>query len=374
MLRAYKYELRPTNEQKDQLNQAVGGCRFVYNLALETKITAYQSGKSYTCFDLIKQLTELKKDLIWLNNLPAQSLQQAISNLDNAYTNFFKGRASFPKFKKKGAGGSFRIPVAIKVDFDNWAVKLPKYGNVSFNRDRKFQGIVKQATISKTATNRYFISILVDTEIKLPKLKPINEKTTVGIDLGIKYFAVLSDGKKIDNPKNLVKAQVKLRIAQRSLSRKVKGSKSRNRQKIIVASIYEKVTNKRKDFLHKLSAEITNQYDSIAIENLNITGMVKNHKLAKHISDASWGTFETYLKYKAGWTGKNILQIGRFEPSSKMCSCGKVNNRLQLNDREWTCEYCNITHDRDLLAAQNIKTFGLRTPPNIRQREALACA
>lgn len=374
MLRAYKYELFPTEDQKTQLNGAFGSCRFVYNLALETKIAAYQSGKNLTCFDLCKQLTELKKELDWLNAPPSHTLQQSLSNLDAAYTRFFKGKASFPKFKKKSNRQSFRIPIAVKVDFEKGLVKLPKYGNISLIISRAFEGTVRQATVSKTPTDRYYISILVETGKPVKELRPIKEETTVGIDLGIKHFATLSDGRKIENPRNLIKAQRKLRIAQRSLARKKKGSNRRDRQRIVVAKIHEKVTNQRKDFQHKLSTEIINQYDSVVIENLNVGGMVKNPKLSKHISDASWGTFETMLKYKAEWYGKNILQIGRFEPSSKMCSCGKINNELKLSNREWTCKSCNTTHDRDILAANNIKRFGLRTRPNIRQREALACA
>jgi putative transposase len=374
MLKAYKYELRPTQLQKQQLSNAMGSCRFIYNLALETKNTSYQAGKNVSCFDLMKQTTELKKDLLWLNDTPAQSLQQAISNLDNAFTNFFKGRAKFPKFKKKSAAQSFRIPIAVKVDFDNWNVTLPKYGKISFNRDRIFVGIVKQATVTKTPTNRYFINILVDNGIEKSKLKPIKEDTAIGIDVGIKHFATLSNGVKVANNKYLIKAQRQLRVEQRSFSRKKKGSKRRNRQRLVVAKLHEKIVNKRKDFLHKLSTEIVNQYDNIAIENLNISGMVKNHKLSKHIADCSWGTFETYLKYKADWYGKNILQIGQFEPSSKICSCGVINKELKLSDRNWTCKSCNTTHDRDILAAQNIKRFGLRTQPNKRQREAIACS
>ena len=374
MLKAYKYELRPTTEQKRQLNQAIGSCRFIYNLALETKISAYQSGKNLSCFELMKQLPDLKEGFEWLKETPSQSLQQAISNLDNSFTKFFKGCAKFPKFKKKSGRGSFRIPTEIKVDFENWNVTLPKYGKVDFNRDRIFNGLVRQATVSKTPTGRHFISILVDTIIKEPSSKPISESTTVGIDLGIKHFAVLSDGRKVENPRNTLILSKQLRIAQRSLGRKKKGSKHRERQTLVVSKLHEKITNRRKDFLHKLSNEITNQYDTVCLETLNISGMLQNKKLAKHISDASWSEFVRQLEYKSKWRGKNILKIGTFEPSSKMCSCGKINNELKLSDRKWTCVHCNTTHDRDLLAANNIKKFGLRIPPNIRQREALVCA
>ena len=359
MLKAYKYELAPTEEQKQQLNGAFGSCRAVYNLALETKNRAYQAGKNLTCFDLIKQLPDLKEEFVWLKEVPSQSLQQAISNLDNAFTNFFKGRASFPNFKKKNSKQSFRIPISIRVNFETNCVRLPKYGDVKFYNSRKFGGDVKQATVSKTTTGRYFISILVEDHKNIPLKKEIKESTTIGIDLGLKHFAILSDGTKIENPRFLVKAQKDLKVQQRSLARKKKGSKRREKQKIVVAKLHEKVSNQRKDFLHKLSTQIVNEYDSIAIENLNVSGMIKNKNLAKHIADVSWGTFESYLKYKAEWYGKNILQIGRFEPSSKMCSCGKVNNQLKLSQREWVCTSCGSIHDRDILAANNIKKFGL---------------
>jgi putative transposase len=359
MLKAFKYELIPTQEQKHQLNGAFGACRIIYNLALETKNMSYKSGKTLSCFELMKQLPDLKEGFTWLKDVPSQALQQSIYNLENSFTNFFKSRTGFPKFKKKNAKQSFRIPVAVKVDFESWTVALPKYGKVKFHNSREFQGTVKQATVSKSTTGRYFISILVDTFQDNKELKPIKEETTIGIDLGIKHFAILSDGRKIENPKFLINSFKELRVAQRSLSRKNKGSNKRLIQKLKVARIYEKIRNQRSYFLHKLSTQIVNEYDSIAIENLNVSEMIKNRSLSKYIADANWGTFETYLKYKAAWQGKNILQIGRFEPSSKMCSCGKVNNDLKLSDREWTCKSCGTIHDRDILAANNIKKFGL---------------
>ncbi len=359
MFKSYKYELIPTEFQKHQFDGAFGSCRVVYNLALETKDTAYKMGKNLSAYDLINQLPDLKEGFPWLKDPIAHSLTHAIFDLDKAFINFFRGRASFPKFKKKGAKQSFRIPEDVKIDFDNWTVKLPKYGNIKFHNSRSFDGLIKQATVSKTTTGRYFISILVDNKRPLPEKKQIKEKSTIGIDLGLKHFAVFSDGTKIDNPKFLIKALKELRIAQRSLSRKKNGSNRRLKQKQVVAKLYEKVTNKRNDFLHKISTQIINGYDTIAIENLNISGMIKNKKLSKHIADVSWGSFETMLKYKAEWYGKNILQIGRFEPSSKTCSCGVINNDLKLKDRIWTCKSCNTTHDRDILAANNIKKFGL---------------
>lgn len=359
MLKAFKYELIPTEEQKNHLNSAFGSCRFVYNLALETKNTAYQKGVKISCFDLMNQLPGLKEECEWLKDTPAQSLQQAISNLDNAFTNFFKGKSKFPNFKKKNAKQSLKIPTTFKVNFDKWIVKLPKFGEVKFHNSRSFEGSIKQGTLSKTTTGKYFISVLVETHKDAPLKKEIKDNTTVGIDLGLKHFAILSDGTKIENPRFLINSLKTLKREQRSLSRKKKGSNRRLKQKLKVAKIHERITNQRKDFLHKLSSQIVNDYDSIAIENLNVSGMMKNKNLSKHIGDVGWATFETFLKYKAEWYGKNILQIGRFEPSSKMCSCGVVNSNLKLSQRKWTCSSCNVTHDRDILAANNIKRFGL---------------
>jgi putative transposase len=374
MLKAYKYELRPTDSQKIQLTQAMNACRFVYNLALETKINAYRHGKNLSAYDLMKQLTDLKKEATWLKDVLNASLQHAIFDLDRAYSNFFRGNTKFPRFHKKSGKQSYRIPEPVKVNFDKWEVVLPKYGAVSLNKDRVFTGVSKQATVCKTPTGRYFISILVDTGMPIPAKQPIKEETAIGLDLGLKHLVALSDGRKINNPRFLQNSLKKLRIAQRSLARKKKGSKRREAQKLKVAKLHEKIANQRKDFLHKLSTEITNQYDAIAIESLNVQGMIKNHNLAKSISDASWSSFVTMLKYKADWYGKNILQIGRFEPSSKTCSCGVVNHDLKLHQREWVCESCGLVHDRDILAANNIKKMGLRTQPSVRQREAVACA
>lgn len=373
MLKAYLYELLPTPEQGNHINQMAGSCRFVYNLALETKICAYQSQKkSISCFDLMKQLPELKRDekTKWLNNVSAQSLQQSISNLDTAFSNFFRCKADFPKFKKKSNKQSFRIPQGIKVDFENWKVFIPKLKWVEFCKDRQFKGEIRQATISRTPTNRYFISILIENGKVLPNKRPIKESTAIGIDVGLKHFAILSDGAKIENPKYLFHNLKRLRAEQRTMQRRYKKDKKFDeqsngykKQKLIVAKLHEKISNQRKDFLHKLSMDIINNHDNICVENLNIVGMVQNRKLSRSISDVGWGQFMSYLKYKSDWYGKNFLQIGRFEPSSKICNvCGVVNNYLSLADREWTCANGHVL-DRDVNASINIKKFGLRTKP-----------
>ena len=249
---------------------------------------------------------------------------------------------------------------------------IPKIKDIKIIQHRKLEGKIKTATISKTTTGKYYISILIEQSKDLPKKDKIKDKTTIGIDLGIKTFATISDGRKIDNPKYLKKSERKLKRQQRWLSRKIKGSKNRNKQRIKVALIHEKINNQRSDFLHKFSHQLTheNQVSSIAIEDLSVKGMVKNHYLARSISDVAWSEFKRQLEYKCDWYGKNLLVIGRFEASSKTCSCGVVNQDLKLSDREWTCKECKTKHDRDILAANNIKKFalipqGLRksTPP-----------
>jgi putative transposase len=359
MLKAFKYRIYPTLKQAELLNKHIGSCRFVYNLALETKQTAYAGHRvNLSCFDLIKQLPELKEECEWLSEINAQSLQQAITHLDNAFTNFFKGRGDFPKFKKKTARQSFNVPQNVIVDFEKNKLIIPKFKKkgIDVKIHRKFKGTVKQATISRTPTGKYFVSVLVDTTENIKKQKAVKESTTIGIDLGIKSLLVTSNGLEIDNPKFLKNSISKLKFIQRKFSKK-KGK--RTKQKLAI--IHEKVSNQRKDFLHKLSTELIKNHDSIAIENLNVAGMAKNHKLAQSISDVGWSMFTAMLEYKAEWHGKNILKIGRFDPSSKTCNkCGNINKELQLKEREWTCSCCKSVLNRDVNAAINIKNFALK--------------
>jgi putative transposase len=358
MLKAYKYRISPNKEQAELINKHIGSCRFVYNLALETKQTAYAGSKvNLTCFDLIKQLPDLKKEVAWLKEINSQSLQQSIVNLDVAFTRFFKGQGDFPNFKKKTARQSFNIPQSVIVDFKNNTLEIPKFKKgINIILHRKLKGNIRQATISRTSTGKYFASILVENNIEIPKKKKIKENTSVGIDLGIKSFLVSSDGKEFKSPSFLRKAESKLKYVQSKYSKK-KGK----RTKKTLAILHEKVANKRKDFLHKTSSELIKNHDTICIEDLNIKGMIKNHKLAKSISDAGWGNFVTMLEYKAEWYGKNILRIGRFEPSSKTCSCcGNINKELELKDREWTCSVCKTVLNRDVNASINIKSFALK--------------
>ena len=361
MLRSFKYRISPTKDQKVLLDKHFGCVRFLYNLALETKSAAYAGSKvSLSYNELSAQLTDLKKECEWLREVNSQCLQMALRNLDNSFRNFFKGRASFPNFKKKTAKQSFQLPQNVLVDFKNDCISLPKFKEpIKAVLHRKFEGDIKTVTISKTPTGKYFVSVLVDNHKELPK--PIKSNNAVGIDLGIKTFAVCSDGTEYANPKHLRNAMVKLKWMQRQLSKKQKGSNRRKVWRFRIAKQHERVSNQRKDFLHKATNEITNRFDLVILEDLNIKGMVKNHKLAGAISDCGWNMFETMLKYKSEWKGKRVEYIGRFEPSPKICStCGAINKELTLDVREWTCDNCNTTHDRDRNAANNILSFGLR--------------
>lgn len=358
MLKAFKYKLNPTEEQKVLLNKHIGACRFIYNLALETKKIAYISNKhNLSYFELHAQLKDLKEELSWLKELNSQSLQQSITNLDKAYTAFFKGQNSFPKFKKKSNSGSFNIPQNVRI-VDNKLIipKFTKKNGIDIILHRPFKGEIRQATISRTPTDKYFVSILCETG-EANKVKPkIKEESTIGIDLGIKDFLITSDGEVINNPKYLRKAQSKLKYIQSKYS---KNKGKRTKQKLV--KLHEKVANKRKDFLHKISAKLISENQTISLENLAVSNMIKNHNLAQSISDVSWSTFVNMLEYKAEWYGTNILKIGRFDPSSKTCSnCGNINKELTLSDRKWTCIKCNTEHDRDINAAINIKNFSLR--------------
>jgi len=365
MLKAYKYCINPTDEQKTLINKHLGSCRWLYNYALNKKITAYQKTQTnISRFALQAELPLLKKnsDTEWLSEINSQSLQAELRNLDMAYTRFFRLKKGFPQFKSKHNNRqSFQIPQRTQIDWENENIILPNIKAVPIILSRKFKGTIKTVTISRTPTGKYFASILVDTALVLPKKPKLNADTTIGIDLGIKDFAILSNGEKIANPKYLKNDLIRLKCLQRRLSRKVKGSNNWNKARLVVSKQHENITNKRIDFLHKFTYKLTheNQVDTICIENLAVNNMLKNHCLAQSISDVSWYKFKELLTYKCDWYGKNLITIGRFEPSSKLCTCGYLNKELKLSDRTWTCPNCNTTHDRDLLAANNIKTMGL---------------
>ena len=363
MLKTYKYRMYPNEEQREMLLNQFGACRFVYNWSLEQKIKAYETDQTtLSCYNLNAMLPDLKKEHEWLKEANSQSLQQTQKRLDSAFKRFFREKNGFPKFKsRKNPIQSFGVPQGYKVDFDNDQVKLPKIGLIKTMLSRSFEGILKTATVSVTATDKFFISILVDDEKETPIKEPFGYDTTIGIDVGIKDFATMSDGTKIDNPKFLKSSLQRLKVLQRRVSRKKKGSKNRDKAKYQVAKQHEMITNQRKDFLQKLTTKLVSENQAIAVETLNVTGMMKNHNLAQAIGDVSWSEFFRQLEYKCEWYGKTLLRIGRFEPSSKICNvCGSINRDLKLSDREWTCAGCGTRHDRDVNAAINIKKFALQ--------------
>lgn len=362
MLKAYRYRLKPTKDQIILLEKHIGSCRYIYNWALNLKIKTYeQTGKSISQFDINKQITILKKENEWLKEVNSQSLQGMTRNLESAFTRFFREKNGFPNFKsKKNPIQSFPVPQHYSADFEKGIVKLPKIGEVKAVLHRSFEGTLKTATVSRSATGEYYISILVDDEKELPEKQEFSESTTVGIDVGIKDFAILSNGEKVENPKYLKNSLKRLKVLQKRVSRKQKGSKNREKAKQRLAKLHEKISNQRNDFQHKLSFKLVSENQALAVETLNVKGMIKNHHLAQAIWDSAWSSFVTKLEYKAEWYGKTLLRIGQFEPSSKVCNvCGFHNSELTLKDREWTCPDCKTRHDRDINAAINIKKFAL---------------
>ncbi|AKB19153.1 IS200/IS605 family element RNA-guided endonuclease TnpB [Methanosarcina sp. WWM596] len=362
MMQAFKFRLYPTTTQAIQLNQHIGSCRFVYNWALDQKIKTYeQTGESISRFDLNKLIPTLKASYEWLGEVNSQSLQGMTKQVESAFTRFFREKTGFPKFKsKKNPIQSFPVPQHYTVNFENNTIKLPKIEPIKAVLHRKFEGEPKTATVSRTCKGHYYISILVEDGKELPVKEAFTESTTVGIDVGIKDFAVLSTGEKVENQKYLKNSLKRLKVLQKRVSRKQKGSKNRAKAKRRLAVLHDKITNQRNDFQNKLSFRLVSENQAVALETLNVKGMVKNHHLAQAISDSAWSSFVIKLEYKAQWFGKTVLRIGQFEPSSKLCSvCGYHNKELQLKDREWICPDCKTKHDRDINAAINIKKFAL---------------
>ena len=364
MIRAYKYRIYPNKNQIDFLEKSFGCTRYIYNWALDLRIRAYQEKKeTLSAIDLCKRLTLLKKDedKQWLSEPTNECLQQSIRNMDSAFTRFFREKKGFPKFKSKHKNkNSCKFINGVSFDFEKKRIKVPKCGFVKFSCDRIFNGKIGTLTISKTPTGKYYASVLVDNGELLPIKPQIKEDTTVGIDVGIKSFAVLSNGRVFENMKFLENNEKRLAVLQKRFSRKQKNSNRRKVYKLKVAKKYERITNLRTNYIHQVTSKIIAENQSIVIEDLNIDGMLKNHCLAKSISSVAWGEFFRQLEYKSDFYGRNLIRIGRFEPSSKLCECGTINNDLKLSDRIWTCKACGRVNNRDELASRNIKNFGLK--------------
>lgn len=368
MKKAYKFKLKPTVKQRHLLLQAFGNARFIYNWGLQRKKESYEKeGKTIGYNAICKEMTDLKKqeEYSWLNNSAAESLQQSLRNLETAYTNFFRTKQGFPKFKsRKNCRDSVKFVNNIKFDFENLRVNIARVGKVKFCKNQIIPDDCKIGTLTVYRDNCGDIWCTVITDDGQPEKSKakISEDTAVGIDLGIKDYAILSDGTKYGNPAFLEKGQKRLAGLQRGLSRKTKGSRNYEKLRLRIAREHRKITNRRSDFLHKLSSSLINNYDSICLEDLNVEGMLEHgsHKLSNSISSAAWSEFRRQIEYKADIYGKNVLFIDRFEPSSKTCSvCGYIKSDLTLNVREWVCPVCGEHHDRDINAAINIKRAGL---------------
>ena len=364
MLKAYRYRIYPNKEQEIQLAKTFGCCRFVYNQTLAYRKNAYEKEKKSVsktdCNNYCNR--ELKKAYEWLKEVDKFALTNAIYNMDSAYQKFFKEHAGYPKFKsKRGNRKSYTTNFTngnITVDFDRGRIKLPKLKRVKIKLHRKFSGRIKAATISEAPSGKYYVSILVETEHS-PLVKTNGQ---IGVDLGIKDLCITSNGKKYENPKTIKKYEKKLAKLQRQLAGKIKGSKNYQKKRKQIALCHEKITNTRRNYLHKISSEIINENQVIVSENLQIKNMVKNHNLAKSISDTSWYELTRQLEYKSKWNGRTYIKIDRFYASSQICfSCGYKNTNVKdLKVRDWICTFCNTKHDRDINAAKNILAEGLR--------------
>ncbi len=353
--KAYKFRLYPNKEQETMFYKTTGCCRFIYNYFLDQSIKRYRKEKKFLFkYDMTYQLPELKKQYPFLKEVNSQSLVCACMNLDNAFKSFIKKQSNFPKFKKKGIGEAFCNPQNYKVKENK--IKLPKIGWIKCKIHRKIEGKIKSVTISKNC-DKWYASILTEQEIEE---KPKTYNNPVGIDVGIKEFAFLSNGENIPNPEYYRKFEDKLVIANRRLAKKKIGSKNFIKQKKKVQKIYSKIYNSRKDFLHKKSKDIVDRYDLIGVENLNINGIIKNKHLSKSIADSSWGTFINYLEYKSLWNNKTLQKIGMFYPSSQLCSeCGS-RKVMPLSQRTYVCEDCGAVIDRDYNASKNIEKEAIR--------------
>jgi len=355
----YKFRLEPNKGQEILLGKHFGSVRWTYNYFLNQRKEEYLNNKKSLSYNSQSGfLTQLKKDkdTEWLKEINSQTLQYSLRCLDTAYQCFFSGRAKFPRYKSRKNKNSFTIPQFVSVKKNK--LYIPKFQEgIKMIMERQIKGIIKHCVISKTPTGKYFVSIL--TELEYQTVSKTNQ--LVGIDLGIKDFLVLSNGTKIKNHRFLKHYEHQLKLNQQSLSRKTIKSNRYEKQRLKVARIHEKITNSRMDLIHKTTTSLVKKFDTIYLEDLNVKGMMKNHKLAKAIGDVSWGKFIDTLEYKAKWNDKQVIHIDRFFPSSKTCSkCGWINNSLTLKDRNWICPKCGSVHDRDFNAAINILNEGYR--------------
>ena len=354
--KAYKFRIYPTKIQIDFLNKQFGAVRFIYNYFLNQRDTQFkETGKSDSYYAQTKALKLMKgqEEFKWLKEINSQTCQQALQCLDAAYLKFFRKETAFPRFKKKKNYQSFCVPQHFKIL--EKGIIIPKLkSQIKCKFYREIIGEVKSLTISKTLTGKYFVSILVEQKNEYKQ----TSEGKIGIDLGIKDFVTLSDGTKYSF--SVSKKTKKLKKLQHYYSKKQKGSKRKEKLRLRIARLNEKIVNSRRDFQHKLSTKLTNEYQTICLESLRVKNMMKNHKLARAIGEASWYSFVNMLQYKGKWKGCDIIQIDQFYPSSKTCSCCNwKKENLKLSERSWICPKCGMIHDRDINAAKNILTYGL---------------
>lgn len=362
LLKAYKYRMYPNREQRENLARAFGCARWAYNWALARRNEAYaQSGKTLTTYDLNVEMTSVKKENPFLADVSDWVVKEAIANVGDAFRRFFEGAARYPRFKSKRDSRQSATFRHMKVSGNR--VKITKVGSVKFVRHREMAGEVKRMTVSRDACGDYWISFLCEDGAAEPP-KSARPTKAVGIDVGLHDFLVTSDGERVPNPAHRAKSQAKLEREQRRLARKRKGSARYERQRRKVARCHRKIANQRRDFLHKTSRRLVDENQVIAFEDLNVAGMLKNHRLASAIADASWSEFVSMVEYKARWSGVEVLRCGRFDPSSRMCRCGYVNAALTLDMRVWTCPECGAVLDRDANAAKNILKFAVARAVN----------
>lgn len=397
MMKGIVYRIYPTEKQKEEFAKQFGSSRFVYNKCLHIKQTMYRKFRINIDESYLKKHLQILREIHpWLKDINQAAIACSVENLFVAYERFFKGVSGFPQYKKKDSKNSFCTPQEYKIDLTNSTIHIPKFGSceivmhidilananketINITTNKKGYKILNQElnrsflhamTIKKTASGKYFVSIGIGYKDKeLPEIQPFDESTTVGVDLGIKDFAILSNGEKIENPRYYKNSLKRSKCLQRRLSKK-KGKANKEKARLAVAKINDNIANQRNDFQHKVSIKLIRENQAIAVETLNIEGMMKNHCLAQAIQDVSWGSFVSKLVYKAALYGKTILKIGRFEASSKTCHvCNWKYKDLTLDIREWTCPECGTHHDRDINAAINIKNFALRDYANITPME-----
>jgi len=359
-IKTYKFKLVPTKAQEEKFSSWLGGTRFVYNLCLDYRNTVYNSGGgSITKNNIQKELKDIKNETDWLKDIHSQVLQETTDRLYKSFDNFFRRvkageTPGYPKFARKDFWSSFTFKQGTKVHPNTNRVSLPKISKVKFRKSQDILGEIKTATIKKESSG-WFVCITAEVEKKIAPYA----KNVVGLDLGLKDLLITSDGDVKPNPRTLRNWSKKLAASQRSLSRKRKGSNNRNKEKLKLQRIHQKIKEIRKDHLHKLTTNIISENQVVICENLNAKGMLKNHKLAKSISDASWGQLVSMLEYKASWSSRVFIKVPAHYTSQDCNNCGWRHSELKLSDREWICQGCGATHDRDINAARNIRDKGI---------------